>query len=231
MTLPGFLSRLRLPQGAQPLVILACLSGVAFFGMLTDEMMEGDTRVLDSAILRALRTAADASVPLGPAWLPQTAVDITALGGFTVLWLLSASVVGFLLIIGKRTDAALLAFSVGGASMINWGLKLLVGRDRPEVVPHLVQVSNASYPSGHAMLAAATYLTVAAMLARAQPRRRARVYLLALAVLLVVLIGVSRLYLGVHWPSDVLGGWCLGSAWALAGWIALRAMNAPTRGS
>ena len=87
------------------------------------------------------------------------------------------------------------------------------------MVPHLVQVSNASYPSGHAMLSAVAYLTIAAMLARGEKRLAPRLSLLALAVVLVVLIGHSRLYLGVHWPTDVLGGWCLGSAWALGVWV------------
>ena len=208
-----------MPLGSLPLVLLLGLSGLAFFAMLSDEIGEGETGRIDAAILIGLRHAGDLGVPLGPAWLPQTAVDLSALGGFTVLWLLTLAAAGYLLMTGRRTDAILLAGSIGGGSLLNAALKLFFGRERPEVVPHLVQVSNASYPSGHAMLSAVAYLTIAAMLARGEKRLAPRLYLLALAVVLVVLIGLSRLYLGVHWPSDVLGGWCLGSAWALGVWV------------
>jgi undecaprenyl-diphosphatase len=209
---------LRLPRGSQPLVLLFCGSALLLFGYLTREMTEGETGRLDAAILIALRTAGNLAVPKGPAWLPQSAVDISALGGFTVLWLLAGAAVAYLLLKRKPVDAVIVAGSLGGASLLNTGLKLLVHRGRPEVVPHLVQVANASYPSGHAMLSATAYLTIAALLAHGEPSRGARLFILGLAAVLVVLIGVSRLYLGVHWPSDVLGGWCLGSAWALAIW-------------
>ena len=210
---------LRLPGGSLPLVALLGLSGLLFFALLSDEMREGETGRLDTAILVGLRHASDLALPVGPAWLPQTALDISALGGFTVLWLISLAAIGYLLLLGRRLDAILIAGSIGGGSILNAILKAGFGRPRPEVVPHLVQVSNASYPSGHAMLSAVAYLTLAAILARSAPHLAARIYLVALAVVLVILIGLSRLYLGVHWPSDVLGGWCLGSAWALGAWV------------
>jgi undecaprenyl-diphosphatase len=204
-----------LPVGVEPLLVLLGLSGLLFFLTLTGEMREGEVGRIDAAILIGLRHAGDLGVPLGPVWLPQAAVDVSALGGWTVLCLICVAAVGYLGLTGRRVDALLIVASIGGGSLLNAALKLLFGRHRPEVVPHLVHVSNASYPSGHAMLSAVTYLTIAVMLARGEARASARVYLLAVTVLLVMLVGLSRLYLGVHWPSDVLGGWCLGSAWAL----------------
>ena len=190
-------------------------------------MVEGETRAVDTAVMLAMRRSGDLS-PAGPSWLPQAAVDVSALGGWTVLWMLSLGAVGYLLLTRRRTDALLIAASLGGASLLNSALKVVFDRSRPEVTPHLVEVSNASYPSGHAMLSATAYLTVGAMLAHAEPSRRARIYLLALASLLVVLIGISRVYLGVHWPSDVLAGWCLGSAWALGIWIVAQRLRGDT---
>jgi undecaprenyl-diphosphatase len=99
-------------------------------------------------------------------------------------------------------------------------LKDAFGRARPDLVPHGVEVHTLSFPSGHAMLAAATYLTLGALLARVQPHPRVKTYVLTVAAVLTVLIGVSRVHLGVHWPSDVLAGWCVGAAWALLCWMA-----------
>ena len=119
--------------------------------------------------------------------------------------------------------------SIAGASLLNAGLKSILHRPRPELVPHLAVVSNASFPSGHAMISAAIYLTIAAMLSETQPKRSARIFLMAFAGLLVLLIGCSRIYLGVHWPSDVLAGWCLGSVWALVVFAVNRTLR--TRGA
>ena len=145
--------------------------------------------------------------------------DITALGGVTVTTLMTLVAAGFLVLSGKRHAALFVVVSIAGAALLSSGIKLGFERPRPDLVPHGVEVYTASFPSGHATGAAATYLTLGALLARFQSRRRLKVYLLSLAVLLTVLIGLSRLYLGVHWPSDVLAGWTLGASWALLCWL------------
>lgn len=190
------------------------LTGIALFVAFRITHI-GDAFAFDAAILRGLRNAGTPAVPVGPAWLLQSAIDISALGGFTLLWLFGTAALVFLFAFGRRAEALLLAGSLIGASTLNALLKLVLQRPRPDIVPHLAQVSSASFPSGHAMTAAAVYLTLGVMLAQAQPSRWARAYLLGFATLLVLLIGCSRVYLGVHWPSDVLAGWCFGSSWAL----------------
>jgi undecaprenyl-diphosphatase len=144
--------------------------------------------------------------------------DVTALGSLGVLAFVGLAAAGFLLLQGNGRTAALVVVAVGGGMLVSTLTKLGFDRPRPDLVPHGAVVYTASFPSGHAMLAAVTYLTLGALLARVQPQLRLKLYLIGLATALTVLIGVSRVYLGVHWPTDVLAGWTLGAAWALACW-------------
>jgi undecaprenyl-diphosphatase len=205
------------------LIAFLFVSGMAFaFARIADEMAEGETRGFDTAILLALRQSGDHARPIGPWWLEAAMIDITSLGGWTVLTLITTVVIVYLLIT-KRLEAALLMFgSVVGGAVLSTGLKIGFARPRPDLVDHLVNVSSASFPSGHAMLSAATYLTLGALLARTDTRRTVRGFLFSIAVLLTLIIGASRVYLGVHYPTDVLAGWCLGSAWALLCWMVAR---------
>jgi undecaprenyl-diphosphatase len=203
------------PRWLWPLIGLAIAGAAGLTGFIADELGEGQSFGFDARLLLALRRPGDLGVPIGPAWLHQSAIDISALGGFTVLWLLGAAVTGYLVYCRLRLDAICIAASVIGASLLNVGMKSLFHRARPEIVPHLTEAFNASFPSGHAMSSAAIYLTIGITLAGAQPRLVGRLYIMGLAVALVVMIGASRVYLGVHWPSDVLAGWALGGAWAL----------------
>jgi undecaprenyl-diphosphatase len=200
-------------------VLLAAGSALAF-GKLAEEVLEGDTRTFDRAMLLALRDPADLSDPVGPMWVEEMARDVTSLGGTAVLVLVPVAVIGFLLMVRKRGAALLVLGSIGGGVLLSTILKNVFERTRPDLVPHAVHVYTASFPSGHAMLSAVTYLTLGALLTRVQPQRRVKAYLLTVAVVLTVLIGVSRVYLGVHWPTDVLAGWCIGSAWAMLCWLA-----------
>lgn len=202
------------------------MSLVGLGAYLADEVIEGAGWAVDPAILLALRTPGDSHNPIGPAWLTQAAVDISALGGVTLMTLFGLAGLAWLLAIGKRAEGALLGASMIGATLIESGLKHWIGRPRPALVPHLVRVETTSFPSGHAMVSAAVYLTLALMLASGVASRAGRVALVGFAVLLVVLIGLSRVFLGVHWPSDVLGGWCFGTVWALAVFAADRRIRA-----
>lgn len=173
---------------------------------------------IDRDILLALRTRGDLTDPIGPDWLRRAAMDITSLGSHMVLVLLVAIVAGFLLTRGRRATALLLVGSASCAMLLSGGLKALFARARPDVVEHLVGVHSPSFPSGHALLSAAIYLTLGAMLAREFAGAALRRYVMTVAVMLALLIGMSRVYLGVHWPSDVLAGWCIGALWAWGCW-------------
>ncbi|MDJ0391020.1 phosphatase PAP2 family protein [Roseomonas sp. E05] len=181
-------------------------------------MTEGDTRVFDLRLLLALRAPGDAANPNGPPWLEVVGRDFTALGGTSVLTFLVVTVVLYLALARKRAEALTLSASALGALALESGLKDGYGRPRPDLVPHAMRVFTASFPSGHATLSAAVFLTVGALLARVQPDRRLKVYVSSVATLLALIVGLSRVYLGVHWPTDVLAGWTLGAAWAAVCW-------------
>ena len=216
----SFFDRLGRQELAILLSLLSVCGALLFLVWLTEEVLEGDTHVFDEAMLLALRTSGNPADPLGPRWLELTARDITSLGGYPVVILMTLCAIGFLMIAAKRHAALLVLVSIGGGMLLSSGLKDLFERPRPGLVPHAVQVFTQSFPSGHATLSAVTYLTLGALLARVQPKRAVKIYLLGLAVLLTLLIGASRVYLGVHWPTDVLAGWSVGAAWAVLCWTA-----------
>ena len=211
--------RFRLNE-AGPLLSLAALSLFAWaFVKIADEVIEGETHGLDQAVLLALRSSQNPADPIGPGWLEEAARDVTALGGHVVLTFVTLATIAYLLMTRKGHAALLVVAAVGGGMLLSTALKMGFERPRPDLVPHAARVYTASFPSGHAMLSAVTYLTLGALLARVQPSRRLKAYLIGLAVILTVFVGASRVYLGVHWPSDVLAGWCVGAAWASFCWF------------
>ena len=208
----------RLLSIERALLVTLLLIGAALFAFfqLASEVSEGDTLAFDRAILVGLRTAADPAVPIGPKWLPETMTDLTAFGSPTGLLLVCAAVIVYLLLMRRlRTALFVFAASAGGMALGSL-LKHLYARPRPALVPHLVQVASSSFPSGHATDSAIVYLTLAALLARTAPDRAVRIYIIGVAILLTLMIGCSRVFLGVHYPSDVVAGWTIGATWALA---------------
>lgn len=174
----------------------------------------------DRYLLLALRTPGDPGTPVGGTGLRYFMIDMTALGGRSVLTLIVALTLGLLAIRRLWLTAGLvLAATLIGSLLSGWA-KLLFGRPRPELVDHLVEVGGLSFPSGHATNSAIIYLTLALLVSQIVPGRRTRAYVIAVAVLLTGIVGISRVYLGVHWPSDVLAGWSIGTCWALGWWFA-----------
>jgi undecaprenyl-diphosphatase len=207
------------------LLVLLGAASLFVFAKLASEMVEGDTLAFDRWLLTALRSTADPSVPAGPFWLRATMIDITALGGGVILTLITIIAAGYLAAARKTATAAFLVASIVGGAVTGSLLKLAFARARPDLVAHLVDVHSNSFPSGHALNSAVTYLTLGALLARTEESRTIRIYVMAAAILLTLLIGSSRVYLGVHWPSDVLAGWSLGAAWAVLCSLAARALQ------
>ncbi len=208
-------------EGGVLAAMLAVAAGLFAFAELADAVVEGETRAFDQALLLSLRSAADPSDPLGPRWLEEMMRDFTALGGVGVLSAVTLAVVGYLVLTRKRHAAATVAVAVMSGLVLSQALKWGFARPRPDLVPHGQTVYTQSFPSGHAMLSAVVYLTLGALLARTQPRRRVKLYFLAVAGVLTMVVGVSRVYLGVHWPTDVLAGWAVGAGWALLCWLAM----------
>lgn len=212
----------RLPE-ILPLVGFLCCTGLAWaFISLASEVSEGETRRFDEWILLSLRVPGDPKQPIGPEWLETSMIDLTSLGGTAALTLITILAVTYLIVARRFFTATMVTIAVSGGAVLIALLKLSYARPRPELVEHLVAVQSASFPSGHATASAVTYLTLGALLARTEKRRAVRGYIFAVAGFLTLLIGVSRVYLGVHYPTDVLAGWTIGAAWALFCWLIAR---------
>ncbi|WP_416137063.1 phosphatase PAP2 family protein [Halomonas sp. HK25] len=207
------------------LSILILSGGIWGVVELADEVFEGDAQSIDETLLLSLRNPADRSDPLGPGWVEELGRDFTALGGVGVLVLVSLSALGYLLLARRYRAALFAAFAVPGGVLLSTLMKVGFDRPRPDLVSHESIAYTASFPSGHAMMSAVTYLTLAVLLIRVQPELRLKAYILVVAILLTLLVGISRVYLGVHWPTDVLAGWTAGAAWAALCWLAMRWMQ------
>ena len=203
--------------------------GVMTFVELADDMTEADGRAFDQAVLDAMRPGALPD-PWGPGWLEEAALDLTALGGIAVLALFALVVVGFLILQRKRLSALLLVLGLTGGVALSEGLKALFGRERPPQELQAVETLNASFPSGHSLLSAVFYLSIGVMLTRAFPQRRFKAYVLGVAVVLTLIVGLTRVYLAAHWATDVLAGWSVGAAWAMALWLVAYAVQRRQQG-
>jgi Membrane-associated phospholipid phosphatase len=205
--------------GAVFLLLIFCISRLA------SEVFEGETQRFDKQILVSLRNPGDPSVPIGPPWLTSAALDITALGSATVLGLVVLAVAGFLILQGMWRTGLFVVLATSGGGFINGALKQFFQRPRPDVVSHLRDVMSTSFPSGHALTSAVVYLTLGALSMRIAKRRITKFYCMAMAMLTTALVGVSRVYLGVHYPTDVVAGWMIGLSWALLCWLTERSLE------
>lgn len=201
-------------------IVLLIVGALLAFAELAGGVITGETHAFDEAVLLALRDPVDTANPIGPRWIEAAVRDVTSLGSAVLLTAATLATLGYLLLAGKRATAALVAIAIVGGTVLSWLLKSGFQRPRPDLVAHLVEVSSPSFPSGHAMLSTITWLTLGVLLATVQPTRRLKAYVLGIAISVALSVGVSRVYLGVHWPTDVLAGWCIGTAWALACWLA-----------
>jgi undecaprenyl-diphosphatase len=201
------------------LLLVVAFVGIWAFVELADEVLEGETAGIDEALLLAMRSAADLSDPIGPLWFEEMARDFTALGGTAVLLLIVGAAAVYLLLLRKRHAALFIVVAVGSGQLLSSLFKWGFDRPRPDLVPHASYVYTASFPSGHSMMAAVTYLTLGALLGRMHAPPALKAFFLGMACALTVLIGMSRVYLGVHWPTDVLAGWAAGSVWAIVCWM------------
>jgi len=204
--------------------LVMALAGLLFLELADDLADEGD-RGLDRQVLSALRTAGSPSDPIGPWWVEEAAVDLTSLGGISVLLLFTLLAVSYLLLQRHGGAAARLVTGLAGAVALSEGLKAVFERERPPVAYQVVETLNASFPSGHALLATVFYLSLGTLVAQGLTRRRDKAWVLGAAVLLVLTVGLTRVYLGAHWLSDVVAGWCVGAAWAMALWLAAWALD------
>ena len=212
------LSRIK-PRDRTELALLiggiAILFLLVVFMKLASEVLEGETQSFDKKILLALRRPSDLSHPIGPSWMVGAALDITALGSATVLGLTVLTVAGFLLLQGLWRRAIFVTVASFGGWFLNGALKQLFQRPRPDIVPHLREVMTMSFPSGHALQSAVVYLTLGALSMHIAKRRLTKLYCMTVGAMATVLVGASRVYLGVHYPTDVLAGWLIGLSWAL----------------
>ncbi len=202
--------------GAIAAVIVAAAL-LLLFGALAEEVVEGDTHRLDRAVLMAFRTSGNPADLIGPDWFEEMVRDVTALGSYAFVIIIVTAATGYLLLMRKHGLALLLLAAEAGGMLFSTLLKELFDRPRPDI-EHAAKVFTASFPSGHATLSAVTFLTLGALLTRVTTDRKSKIYFMATAIVLTVLVGLSRLYLGVHYPSDIIAGWCVGSAWAVLCW-------------
>jgi undecaprenyl-diphosphatase len=222
----GALHRFAVRFGSVDLRLLALalliLAGLWIFLWLAYGVSTGSSQRSDERVLRSLREPDDPSDPLGPEWLEEVGRDLTALGGAAALLLVTAAVAGYFILCRSYRALILLLVATTGGIVLAMLLKTVYDRLRPSVVPYLAQVHTASFPSAHSMLSAVVYLTLGEMLARQVKERRLKIYFVSIGLLLSFLVGVSRLYMGVHYPTDVLAGWAAGLAWALLCGLAAR---------
>jgi undecaprenyl-diphosphatase len=201
---------------------LLIVAGTWGFWEVSSLVAGGETQAFDERVVRLFRHPTHPEDTIGPRWLAQAAREITALGSYSALLLIIAISALFLAAAEQRIALRTLL----GASFTGYALMLLLKhsfeRPRPTVVPHLTDFHSSSFPSGHALMSVVIYVTLGFQLLRIIDHQRLRVAIIVTVVLLTTLIGVSRVFLGVHFPTDVLAGWTAGLVWSLVWLIGAR---------
>jgi len=222
MPLKRCLARVKRLETQALLIWFSLTTALWAFFALGAEVGEGDTGAFDMYLISLLRTSSNGGEAIGPAWFKDSMRDVTALGGFTFLTLMTIVVVLGLLFHRKRREGIIVAATAISAHISIEILKFLYDRPRPDSVLPPIHAYSASFPSGHTTESTAIFLTVATVIASLEAKHNTKILTYTAATFVIVAIGFSRVYLGMHWPTDVLGGWVLGAAWALAAWTALR---------
>ncbi|HEX2964132.1 MAG TPA: phosphatase PAP2 family protein [Ignavibacteriales bacterium] len=219
----SFYSRILGPYASSEIkivfTILLMTLGILAFLVITGIVVSGNTRHIDEMVIQSLREPGSPSKPRGPYALIGIMRDITSLGGATFVTLITVIVAIYLILERKRRSLMLVLLATLGGGLLESILKTLIARQRPGPLFQLMPEYSHSFPSGHSMMSAVVYLSLAVLLARIQKRRIIRIYVVIVALFLTFIIGISRIYLGVHYPTDVLAGWALGLAWASFVWF------------
>ncbi len=200
-------------------VCFTIVIALGVFVVLAEFISGAAPHQFDIAILKLLRHEDNLGVPIGPHALLKAMQEVTALGSMTVLALFSLLAAAYSALTRRLGVTMLILMASGGGIALSASMKLFFSRARPDVVPHLIEVSTMSFPSSHAMLSAVVYLSLGTLLAQTTQEHHRRLFIMTTAVGLTVLMGLSRLYLGVHYPTDVLAGWAIGLAWAMVCWV------------
>ena len=200
---------------------------------LADDVGDGETHGTDMAILMLLREAGNPREAVGPEWLESGVRDITALGSAPILIFVTLAACGFLAFRRQLHGLLVLSVSMAGGWAATIALKGVFARPRPDLVELPSHVSH-SFPSGHSMMSALVYLTLGFIVSRFVKPFWFKLYILVLAVGLTFMVGLSRIFLGVHYPSDVVAGWMAGLAWAgfcllIAEWLQRRGQVEPEK--
>lgn len=216
-----------IPNIEPVVLVVLVISTASLWGFIqvADEVVEGDTQAFDHWALRTLRNPENPEDPIGPRWMEEVARDITALGGLAFITIATAGIAVYLCLDRKTHMALFLVIATSTGALVSMLLKSLFARPRPDLVPHLSEVFTSSFPSGHALIAAVVYLTLGALVASVISNIWLKLYVLSVAILLTTAVGATRVYLGVHYPTDVLAGWLAGLVWALVCWSVARVLQ------
>ena len=193
--------------------LLAALLCWAGFVAIVVMVETGRASAVDAAGLLFWRQGADLR-PSGSPWLLEAVRDYTALGGVLLRNLIAIFALVALLFLRLRREAALLALTIVSGWAVNSAIKALVGRPRPEIVPHLTEAGGLSFPSGHSFNSAVVYIAIALAFAALSRQQSVRATIVLTAMALTLLVALSRVWLGVHYPSDAIAGWLGGAGWA-----------------